>query len=412
MTSQSSFYNFINLLGDAFANNISLSEDRLLSKARRITGLSDFGDDAFREPLEILLDSIEKDARLNLFGRLLVRRTLVQKLVNRLCIQNDFKTYPDILDTPVQRPLFITGLARTGTTFLYRLLAQDPDTRTFQLWELISPSPPTDCDNYQNDPRRIKLKRGLTFRRLLKSKQEKARSKSIHESDYNSPEECWPLFQNMFLAPIFPIFLNVTGYDNWLQDQDMLPAYQYYKQQLQLLLWHCSKNRTVLKDPMHLSYLDEILSIFPDAVIIWTHRDPIKAIASGCSLISTVREKWSNHVDHHEIGRFEFRNNSRAVARGMKTRERTDSDRFIDIDYYALVRDPVGVVRQIYQQIGERLSGNAETCISNWLKTNLRNRRKSLPHRYNIEMFGLSPNEVNHNFVDYRERFSIPVEQH
>ena len=147
-------YRMVNRLGSKLAGEISLAEDELLAEACRITQLTDFGDDAFLRPLRTLIDSLEQDARLNYIGRILTRKELIQKLTNRLRMQEDLKRYPEILDVPIRQPIIILGLARTGTTFLHRLLAQAPGTRSFQFWELLFPSPSPDCRSYETDPRR------------------------------------------------------------------------------------------------------------------------------------------------------------------------------------------------------------------------------------------------------------------
>ncbi len=156
-------YRLANYIGDGFKEKIPLSEYELLERAVRIAGLSDWGDESFRQPLRILLDSYENDGHLNLYGRMRAQGDVVRALVNRLKINADIRRHHEILDTPIPRMLVITGLQRTGTTFLHHLLAQDPKNRTLQMWELLSPSPPPSSDTYESDPRRLSLKRWQAF---------------------------------------------------------------------------------------------------------------------------------------------------------------------------------------------------------------------------------------------------------
>jgi len=402
-------YRMVNRLGSKLAGEISLAEDELLAEACRITQLTDFGDDDFRGPLGVLLDSFEEDARLNYIGRILTRKELIQKLTKRLRMQDDFRRYPEILEVPIRRPIIIAGLARTGTTFLHRLLAQDPDTRSFQFWELLFPSPSPDFRSYETDPRRKSVQRGITiWNWLILSKREYNQLRRIHNINYNSPEECWPLFQNTFLSNTFSVYARLKAYREWLEDQDMYGAYRYYRKQLQLLLWRYSAKRLILKNTSHLKYLDVLIRVFPDALVVWTHRDPLKTIPSSCSLLALARQTRSDQIDLNELGNDVLNSAGSMINRGMKVRESSDPTRFLDVDYYAMIKDPISEVRRIYEYFGEDLSDRALNRMRAWLAENSRN--KYGIHRYNLESFGLDSSEVNRRFETYRERFSVPFE--
>jgi len=399
----------VNRLGSKLAEEISLAEDELLAEACRITQLTDFGDDAFRRPLRVLLDSFEEDARLNYIGRLLTRKELIQKLTNRLLMQDDFKRHPEILEVSIKRPIIIAGLARTGTTFLHHLMAQDPDTRSLQYWELLFPSPPPDIRSYETDPRRKSVQRGsMIWNWLILSKRGSNQLSRMHSGNYNSPEECWPLFQNTFLSNMFFNFARLKAYYEWIQNQDMYGAYLYYIKQLQLLLWRYSGKRLILKHPGHLNYLETLIRVFPDALVIWTHRDPLKIIPSSCSFCTFFRQTRSDQVDLKEIGNDVLNSAACMVNRGMKVRESYDPARFYDVDYYAMIKDPIGEVRQIYKFIGDDLSDQSLNRMKAWLAVNPRN--KYGIHRYRLETFEHDSSEVNRRFESYRERFSVPFE--
>jgi len=399
----------VNRLASKLAREISLSEDKLLAEACRITRLTDFGDDAFLRPLRVLLDSFEEDARLNYIGRLLTRKELIQKLTNRLRMQDDFKHYPEILKVPIKRPIIILGPSRTGTTFLHRLLAQDTDTRSFQFWELLFPSPSPDFRSYETDPRRKSVQIGSTiWNWLIFSKRGYNQVRRIHNLNYNSPEECWPLFQNTFLSDIFSVSARLKVYSEWLEDQDMYGAYRYYIKQIQLLLWRYSAKRLILKNTNHLRNLDVLIRVFPDALLIWTHRDPLKTIPSSCSHLAFSRQTRSDQVDLNKLGSGVLNSAASLVNRGMKVRESSDPARFHDVDYIAMIKDPISEVRRIYKFIGDDLSDQALNRMKAWLAGNRQNNYGV--HRYHLETFGLDSGEINRRFSAYRERFSVPIE--
>ena len=403
-------YRLANYIGDGFAEKISLSENELLEKAGSIAGLSDWGDDSFRVPLKILLASYEKDAHLNFYGRLRAQRDVIRSLVNRLKIQDDIKCHPDILDTPIPRMFVITGLQRTGTTFLHGLLAQDPGNRTLQMWELLSPSPPPSRDTYESDQRRFSLKKWQSFWEwFMFSKRGKGIMKAIHEDRYDSPGECRHILKNTFLSYIFVDLCTLNGYIRWLDTQDMYAAYRYYKLQIQLLLWRCTGERLVLKNGNHLRNLDVFKGVFPDAHIIWTHRDPLKVLPSLCSLTNRIHQLNSDAViGLEEFGKMALDFAAAQVEKGMKARDSIADGRFHDVDYYALIKDPITVVKRIYEDDGDVLSDEAERRMKNWLLLNKKDKHGR--HNYHPEAFGLNADMVNDRFHAYRERFSIPFE--
>ena len=403
-------YRLINRLGSRLPRKISLTEKGLMEAASRKTGLSDWGDNDFREPLKVLLQSYEADAHLNTVGRLITRRNLIEKLANRLLIRDVLKRHPEIEQVPIRRPVFIVGLPRTGTTMLHRLLAQDPETRTLQFWELLTPSPPPDRQSYETDPRRKQVRRGMNlYSWFLFSREGYGQRAAIHYTRHDSPEECIPLFMNALKAGMFAVHARLTRYAIWLQNQDMEDAYKYYRKQLQILLWRFSAERLVLKSPMHLSNLDALLKVFPDARLIWTHREPVRIIPSSCNLCAMVRQIRSDHLDLEEIGHSALLRLAHALDRGMQVRDEDDNQkRYLDLSYHETIKNPIRAVRKIYEFLGDDLSPLAEGQIRRWLGRNPKN--KHGVHRYDLKMFGLKTDEVNHLFKAYHERFAVPFE--
>jgi hypothetical protein len=396
----------VNRFGKSVSPWISLDIEDLLGQARRMTGLTDWGDENFQEPLRVLLASYERDALLTLYGRWVTRRSLVRKLVNRLRLQRDFTAHPGILRSSLPPVVMITGLARTGTTLLHRLLAQDPETRTLQRWELYLPSPPPERATYAHDPRRGVVRRsGRRWERLFMSGEGRRMLEAVHPSSHDAPEECWPLLQNAFRSGIFFFFDRVTNYETWLQDQDFDAAYRYYREQLQLLTWKCTGNLLVLKSPTHLDQLGSLFSVFPDARILWTHRNPVEGMPSACNLVELCRRIKSDCVDPEEIGGSLVKSVPRRVGRALAARDGSLSGQFLDVSLVELVREPLGVVRQVYQFLGTTLSEDAECRMEAWLKQNHPGPRRTGPPP-SLERYGLSKNSIHGAMAEYMARFS------
>jgi hypothetical protein len=366
----------------------------MLADAERRAGLSDFGDDRFREGLEVLVRAFEEQGQAHTFGRLFFRESCVRLLVNRLKIQDDLTRHPEILEVPVRRPLFITGLPRSGTTLLHRLMAQDPEGRPLLLWETLEPSPPPRPETYRADPRIGRARKTLRTLHALAP-----RIATAHTFDAESPEECNSLFAHGFLAGYNGFMYDVPDYVEWLRQQDLVEPYRYLRRQLQLLSWRMPEARWVLKAPAHLYGLDAILAVFPDARIVQTHRDPVRVLPSLCSLASAFRGIVSDRVDLRRLGAEFTEAMARGPERAMAVRATADPAHFFDVAYPSLVADPVGVVREICRHFGDPVGPEFEGRMRRWLAENPQH--KHGVHRYSLEQFGLDAATVNDRFAAY-----------
>lgn len=384
----------------------SLAEDSLLAAARRKAGLRDFGDESFRPALLMLLRSLESEARLHPFGRLIMRTRLVDMLVVRLRAQELFTRHPEILLQEIRAPIVIAGLQRTGTTMLHRLLAADPDTRALLSWEAVSPAPYPGHKPGQPDPR-IKAAK-LAERALAYLAPEFF---AIHPVEATAPEEDILLMDFTFKSTVAEAMARVPTYAAWLKQQDMTPVYQQVKRFLQLLQWQRAgkppTQRWVLKTPAHLAHLDVLLKVFPDARIIQTHRDPAKTAGSFSSMVAHGYGVFSDEVDTHEVAAHWNRNNADMVRAAMRVRE-GNPDAFLDVSYYDLLKDPMAQVRRIYGFAGIALTPTALAAMEASLKVNVQNRHGV--HRYRLEDFGLSKEQVHRDYAAYRKQFNIPEE--
>lgn len=382
----------------------SLAESSLIAAARRASGLHYLGDESIREPMRRMLEALEQEARLHPLGRFVVRLTLIRTLVNRLRLERECDLHPEIRDWPVASPVFIVGLQRTGTTLLHRLLTCEPSLRPLLSWEALNPAPfPGGYSRPGGrDPRMRPAEIAERGARYLAPE-----FFAIHPIEAHEPEEDVLIMDLSFISPTVEASMRVPSYASWFQSVDQRPAYRYLKRVIQLLSWQ-RDGRWLGKTPHHLEQLDALLTVFPDAKIIQTHRDPSRVVPSFCSMMSHARRIFSDDVDPHEVGAQLFEKAERAVTRSMQVREQMSSDSFLDVAYTELVSDPLKEIRRIYDFIGTELAPQTEEAMQRWLAGNPQN--KHGVHRYSASDFGLDERELSRRFEPYRERYAIPVE--
>jgi hypothetical protein len=347
-----------------------------------------------------MLTAHEEPAALNSIGRAVIRDMTIGSLVNRLKLQADFTAHPEILDTPLRRPLFIVGWPRTGTTLLHRLLALDEANRALRFWELDAPSPPPRAETRDRDPRVSAARRKL--RLLYGFVPELA---LVHGSAADAPEECELLFRNAFVSVSYDVMAHVPSYTAWLEAHDWTSTYRYYRRQLQLLTWQSPGERLVLKSPHHLGQLRPLFAAFPDACVVQTHRDPLEALPSACSLASIGPLLLGDRFDAATLGRHISTLLAAWTRRGMEFRATAEPSRFCDVRFAELLADPLATVRRIYAQFGFDLRPAVEQRMRRHLAA--RRRGASVPHRYTLASFGLDEGTVRERFSEYVERFAL-----
>lgn len=405
-----------------------LSEHALLAAAQCKAGLQRYGTPGVAEPLRRLVAALEHEARLHPVGRLLVRTNLVRILAHRLRIEQALQAQPEIIARPVARPIFIVGLQRTGTTMLHRLLACDPSLRYLASWEAIHPAP------IESPARRLRglLRRWLGGARpggpesaaagALDDPRIRAAALAerslrylapdffaIHPVQALAPEEDCLLFDYTFFTTVPEATQRVPSYSRWLEEQDMRGAYRYYQRILQYLSWQRPhEGPWLLKTPHHMEHLDALLTVFPGARIIQPHRDPVRTLASFCSMVAHGRGVFSDDIDPHEIGRHWSRKAQRMVERCMAVRDRVGDDSFCDVVYGELVQDPLAQIRRIYAWLGRALQPATEQRMRAWLAANPQH--KYGRHRYRLDDFGLDRTALGASFAAYRARFALSAE--
>jgi hypothetical protein len=374
---------------------MSLSAPALLEAAHTATALSDFGDPSFRDGLDVLVDSIDHEARANAAGHGALEGQLTAYLIERLRIEDWYRRHPEIADQHIDVRIFITGLPRTGTTALSHLFAADPDTRSLQTWESEQATPPPERATYATDPRRAPLRQHPDFKRM-------------YDATETSPTENIDLLGQHFRTQHFEGMAHVPSYIRWWLDCDMVPAYRHHERVLKLLQWRCPPTRWHLKSPPDLCCLDAFATVYPDARIVWTHRDPAKVLASVCKLISIVRGFQTDHVDPHELGREQLALWSEGVRRALAFRKRAGEARFADVFMDDLVRDPISTLARTYDRIGVPFTDRAEHAMRAWAAEHPQHRHGALP--YTLEEFGLTLDQVRDAFREYTEHFALRLE--
>jgi len=380
-----------------------LDVDRMVARARRRTGLSSFGDEWFREPLSVLVGSINEEADLTLLGRLIQRRRIEGALVTRLRVEELLRRRPEIRDIDLGRIVVIAGLQRTGTTTLHRLIASHPEMRAVAAWEGLNPLPLPREE--PGDPH-TRIRRALIAERAVAYLA--PAFFAVHPAEHDAPEEDVLLLDVAFMSQSAEATMHVPTYSRWLESQDHARAYQEFRTLLQVLHWQRPRRHWVLKTPHHMEYLDVALKVFPTATIVRTHRDPLKSIPSFCSMVAHGHGLFSDRVDPKEIGAHWFAKTCRLVELTARVREAADPRRFVDVSYVDLVGDPMAVLGKVYERAAIPFGPDALKAAERTASRNVQHRYGR--HVYEPESFGLSPEVIEHEMATYRKRHGIPHE--
>ena len=391
-------------MGASFAGKIGLKvgdldQRSLLESARRQSGLDDWGGDHFIEPLERLLADFESRP-ITALAQASVRGVALKNLTNRLYLTEHFRAHPELNNVPIERPVFVIGFPRTGTTLLQDLLSQAPGCRALPFWELVTPVPVSEDSGRDRHLRMKDAQRKLDVTYLVAPE-----LVEVHETRAETYEECWPLLANSFSVPNWELTSRCTSYGPWLLEQDLVPAYREYKQCLQVITARTPGKRLVLKCPDHLAALDALLEVFPDACIVWTHRDPVDCIASYCSMVSIGWRILYGRFDPKEIGPVMQDALLRWVERAMQVRAHLGEDRIFDVGFDHLVANPPEVIAQIAARFD--LAQRSPAQVSADLDR-VRAVEKGR-HVYSVGRYGIDPVQVHERYRAYTDRFNVRV---
>ncbi|MCB9662881.1 MAG: sulfotransferase [Alphaproteobacteria bacterium] len=375
-----------------------LAADALRAAAARAEGLDPSPDPELDEPLDVLCASLREEARLTPLGRLVQRQRLIGLLRARLRLQHAVRGVPAPDDEALSSPLVITGLPRTGTTFLHRLLAADPRLRALRSWEAIAPAPLPD------DP-------GDARRRAAARRNEQALRYlapdffAVHPIDAEGVEEEVLLLDLALRTNVAPATCHVPAFEAWLATADRTPAYALLRQALGLLSAPAGPRRWVLKTPDHLPFLDVLASVFPGARVIHTHRHPRETTGSFASMVAHAHGLCTDAVDPERIGRSWLTQHAAWVRTAQAHRDQGTAPPVLDVRYDDLMADPLREVARIYAFAGLALPDDVQARIAAAREAG--SRHAPGRHRYALEDFGLSAGEVDEAFADYVARFDL-----
>jgi hypothetical protein len=369
----------------------------LMDAAREETGLSNFGDPRFTEGLNVLLETLDTTASLSEKGRKSNWKRLEQLLSTRLKIEQSFATHPEIREREIRRPVYLTGLPRTGTSALFNLLGTDPAARPLLLWEAFFPDPLDDLPPGEPDPRLEAMKQANERMRASNPDFTK-----IHFTAADTPEECVLLLAYTFENVHNGIEALMEPYQSWFQGQNLKPSYAYYRDLLKMLDHQRHGDRWLLKSPAHLWAIDAIVDVFPDCCIIMTHRDVLASTASYCSMMETLFEA-RGCAEQPNLGETVLEWLARAMERAMAARDASTESRFYDVRFDEFVADPMAVARRIYDHFELPMPDEALQAMRHYVEQNPKGKHGA--HSYDLERYGLSEDIVQERLREYIDRF-------
>ena len=382
-----------------------LSAAAMLAEAERATGLSDWGDEDFRRPLELLLTDLNTEAKLHEMGVRRAHRRLHDVLCSRLQLIADRKHFPGIAAEPIRQPIFVIGLPRSGTTFFHNLLARDPHNRAPLAWEIMYPSPPPERATHDRDPRIQRAREAMLFEGFMAPELQ-----AIHPFDAERPEECNFLWETSLWSVNFMAFWHVPNYTRALYEHDFRGVYREHRASLQQLQHHYRADRWVLKTPAHMQWLDALFAIYPDALMVQCHRDPAKVLASISKNLAVWRRTFSDFVPRGDFGLLEAQ--AKGLERVANFRAQPQfKDRFVDAHYLEVQEDPMAVVRKVYRHFGLPLSADSEAAMTYWLKIDRAEHDRGPRHVYTLEDYDLDVDKVDRVFGEYIRSSGVQLER-
>ncbi|BCI55384.1 sulfotransferase [Mycolicibacterium litorale] len=367
----------------------------LHASATKACGLDDFGtdDDNYREALGVLLDSYARDADLTEIGSKMSRFFLRNALVARLLSEAAWKQHPEHADVVIERPLFVTGLPRTGTTALHRLLSADPAHQGLELWLAEFPQPRPPRESWSQNPVFVELDS-----RFKKAHEENPDYTGLHYMTADEVEECWQLLRQSLHSVSYETLAHVPTYSQWLARQDWTKPYQRHRRNLQLIGLNDAGKRWVLKNPSHLFALDALFATYPDALVIQCHRPAETIMASMCSLAQHTTAGWSNTFVGAQIGADSMETWSRGLERFTAERAKRDPAQFYDMDYFEFINDPVAEVERIYRHFGLPYTDAARDAMTASHADSQKGPRAP-KHTYSLADYGLTAEQVKERFA-------------
>ena len=388
-------------------SNDRFNRDRLVAEAIAQAGTDDFGEPTWQEGLDALLAGFRSEAKLNDIGVEIAAGDVVNQLAIRLGIIAWRAAHPEIAEVGIPHPILIVGQPRTGTTILHDLLALDPTLRAPLTWEVDRPLPPPETASYDTDLRIAEVDATLAMADALIPG-----FTTFHPMGARLAQECVRITAGDFRSMIFPIQFRLPTYNHWLlHEADVAPAYRWHRLFLQHLQSRHPAQQWLLKSPAHLWHLDELAAEYPDAVIVQTHRDPLKVIASTSALATHLRRMASDDPDIVEIAASYAEDIFLGLDRGMDARDRgvIPAERIVDVQFSAFLADPIATIRQIYLALGRDLDDHTEQAMRRFLDQNPGDGGGG-GTRYRFADTGLDADVLRERAAAYQDYFHVESE--
>lgn len=379
------------------------SEELFHERARKAVGFDDFGNEGYREGLRVLLAAYDEEARLSDYGRTAARAQITSLLEERLRAEKRWAEQPDVLEHEIRRPIVILGLVRTGSTALHYLMGQDPDLQCLQYWLASSPQPRPPREQWDAHPR------FRAARAEIEAMYEADPSlKAVHFMMADGPEECRHLLMQSFTDDSFEANATVPSYVEWLQQTDMTETYRRHQKLVKLVGSTDTERRWLLKYPVHVRNLAALLTVYPDACIVWTHRDPRVVLPSYVSLIAGFRALHEDPIDRDAIGQAELELWASSLEQGIEVRKRHDPAQFYDLYFDDFMRDPIAAIDAIYARFGQELSQDGRRALEAWHRDNPQHKHGR--HEYTATDIGVDRDQILERCAGYMQHFGIEPE--
>ncbi|MEZ5502951.1 MAG: sulfotransferase [Halioglobus sp.] len=381
---------------------VRFAADELITEARGQTGFEEFGEPPFREGLEVLLETYDRNVR-DPEGRKRCRDRVVMLLATRLKCENAFRTIPEIADQEIAAPIFVTGLPRSGTSALLNLLVAAPDNRGLLQWEVQFPDPWPNSRPGEEDPRYPYLVKALEQTR-------NSEFSKIHYIDADTPEECVLLHAYALHGVQLGFEIMLEPWRSWLLQQDLEPLYAYQKRQMQMLNWRNPGKQWMLKAPAHMWGIDAILKVFPDARFVWCHRDPLLVVPSINSMNKVIMKMYAgdiSHLDAGEIGRAVMEWYAMSLEKGLAERATLPPELFVDCSQREFVDQPLAVVEKVYRAFGLHLGDASRAAMQAHIDANPKGKHGK--HEYNLAEYGLTRELIEERFAFYTADQRWPI---
>lgn len=374
--------------------NQILSIPALSNAAAAQVPKGDFGSEDYEPALEVLLKSLHDESQLEPIGLFAISAQLIASLKRRRQLVARFERHPEIKDIKIEKPIFILGFPRSGTTLTHNLFSSDPANRTIRLWEMRNPFVETETE----------ISKAIEETKAMVVVAYKLSPKlvDIHPINAEWPDECSWLFRNSFASMVHAFSYFIPSYFEWITTRDMTEDYVYYRKQLQAILSLRHGCPLILKDPCHIWHIPELLKTFPDARILQLHRDPRQMVPSFISLCRALQEGGMKLRPLPEIGEYCVNMLTTGLDRMLTSREQLPKENFTDMGYFELLANPEAAMEKLYDQLGMTLSSNGRTGIQQWL---LQGKKHTGKHQYGLSDFGLTVQGIDEKFARYDERF-------